>query len=148
MDRVTGASRDLVLDPGTELPALHVEPFTLTDFVRWAAYQENWLRVHHDRAYASDHLHLADCIQSGHFRTALITRMITDWLGAGGRLKRFAVRHTAPVIVGDSIRCEGRIRATPTRRAGETTVDLDICAVKQDGQLVSKGTAVVEILPR
>ncbi|MGH2372903.1 MAG: MaoC/PaaZ C-terminal domain-containing protein [bacterium] len=136
---------ELVLEPGTTLPALHVGPFRLTDFVRWAAYQENWLRIHYDRTYARDHLHLMDCIQSGHFRTALIARMITDWLGDDGRLKRFAVRHTAPVSVGDLIRCEGRIRATPTRRAGETTVDLDIWAVKQDSQLVSEGTAVVEI---
>jgi acyl dehydratase len=144
MDRVVDLMPAVGLNPGTELPGLEVGPFTLTDFVRWAAYQENWLRIHYDRAYATQRVHGADCIQSGHHRTALLTRMITDWLGTRGRLVRLAVRHTAPVFPGDSIRCRGRIRSS-TLGGGEMVVELDISAVTTDARLVSEGTAVVGI---
>jgi acyl dehydratase len=147
MDRVVNLMPAVDLDPGTELPGLDVGPFTLTDFVRWAAYQENWLRIHYDRAYATQHARGTDCIQSGHHRTALLTRMITDWLGTRGRLVRLAVRHTGPVFPGDSIRCRGRIRSS-TPGGGETVVDLDISAVTTDARLVSEGTASVRIASR
>ena len=144
MERVAGLIRARRLEPGLELPELSVGPFTLTDFVRWAAYQENWLRIHYDRDYAKQHLGVHDCIQSGHYRTALLIRMITDWLGADGDLTRLTVRHTAPVFPGDSVRCGGLIRATSAITGG-TTVELEIWAAKMGGQVASEGAAGVEI---
>ncbi len=130
---------------GAALPAVEAGPLTLVDFVRWAAYQENWLRLHYDRAFAQER-GLRDCIQSGHHRTALLARMITDWLGPAGWLKRLAVRHGAPVYHGDTIRCEGRVRGSSTATAGgRVVVDLDVWAVTQDGRRASEGTATVEL---
>ncbi len=146
MERVADMMRTRRLEPGTELPELCVGAFTLTDFIRWAAYQENWLRIHYDRDYAKQHLGVQDCIQSGHYRAALMMRMITDWLGTDGELTRFAVRHMAPVFPGDSIRCGGRIRST-SAVTGSITVELEIWAMKQGGQLASEGAAAVEIRP-
>lgn len=130
---------------GDELPVLVVGPFTLADFVRWAAYQENWLRMHYDKAYADRHAHLPNCLQSGHHRAALLARMITDWLGSEGRLRRFAVRHTAPVFLGDTVRCGGRVRGTSGTEDKRMLVELDIWAINQNAQVVSEGTAVTEV---
>ncbi len=144
MDHTADLTHPVGLKPGTEVPGLDVGPLTLADVVRWAAYQENWLRIHYDRAYATQQAGLADCIQSGHHRTALLTRMITDWVGTRGHLARLAVRHTAPVFAGDSIRCRGLIR-TATISGAETVVELEIWAVTSDARVASEGTAIVKI---
>lgn len=146
MEHVARSIRAGTLEPGLELPELCLGPYTLTDFVRWAAYQENWLRIHYDRDYAKQQPGVHDCIQSGHYRTALMVRMITDWVGTFGKLTRLTAQHTAPVFPGDSIRCGGRIRTT-TAITGGVTVELEIWAVKQGGQVASEGVAVVEISP-
>lgn len=130
---------------GTELPALEVGPLTLSDFVRWAGYQENWMRVHYDAVFAREHAGLAGPIQSGHYRTALLTRMVTDWVGSAGWMRRLAVRHTGPVGCGDVVRCEGRVRQVRAADDHATTVEVDIWAVGRDGQRVSEGTASLEV---
>lgn len=132
----------VVLEAGHELPPLDVGPFILSDFVRWAAYQENWIRLHYDGEYAVQH-GFPGIIQSGNHRTALIIRMLTDWLGGHGQLKRLTLSHSAVVLAGDSIRCGARIRDTGTLDEVGRAVHLDVWARNQRGQDVSTGRAVV-----
>jgi len=136
-----GMINGIMLEVGTEVPELQVGPLTLVDLVRWAAYQENWIRIHYDRDYARGQHGISECVQSGHHRVALIARMLTDWLGQFGWIKRVAVRHTAPVYLGDTLRCGGRIRAVARER---WNVELEVWAVRQDGRYASEGMALVE----
>ncbi|MDR7418895.1 MAG: CoA transferase [Armatimonadota bacterium] len=130
---------------GRALPALRAGPFTLTDFVRWAGYQENWLRIHYDETHAVGRARLAGPVQSGNHRTALLLRMLTDWLGSRGHVRRLSVRHVAPVHVGDAITCDGRIVATAPGANGGLIVDLALRARLDDGRIASEGTGVVEV---
>jgi acyl dehydratase len=138
-----GASAGFV--EGAELPVVDTGPLTLPDFVRWAGYQENWIKLHYDASFADERLGQPGVIQSGHHRTALMTRMVTDWLGSRGWLRRLEVRHTGPVRVGDAVRCEGRVRQIGRSPQGMTTVEVDLWAIRQDGCRVSEGAAVVEV---
>jgi len=132
------------VEVGQEIPALDAGPFSLLDFVRWAAYQENWIRLHYDREYTVQHLGLPDVVQSGHHRTALIVRMLTDWLGSAGELRRLRIRHEAVVLPGDAIRCGGRITGL-TQTPERMQVTLQVWAARQDGIAVSEGEAVVDV---
>lgn len=134
----------LTLKAGTEIQHLDAGPFTLVDFVRWAAYQENWIRFHYDEHYAVEHRGLRKVVQSGNHRLALIARMLTDWLGSSGQLKNLSVCHHAPVYLGDSIRCGGRIKHVEAITSG-LKVQMEVWATKGDGQRVSEGSAVVEV---
>lgn len=134
-------------DEGTEIPALTVGPLTSLDLIRWAGYQENWLRIHLDREHAGRVLGARDAVQSGHHRTALIVRAITDWLGEGGWVRRLSIRHAASVVAGDRLRCGGRVRAVHSAPGGPRTVDLDVWAIAEPGGKASEGTAVVEVAP-
>jgi acyl dehydratase len=136
------------IEVGVEIPPLTVGPFTHIDLIRWAAYQENWLRIHYDREHAGRVLGMRDAVQSGHHRTALIVRAITDWLGDGGRLRRLSVRHVAPVFPGDRLTCGGRVRAVggqPGGSDGTRTIDVDVWAIADADRTASEGTAVVEV---
>jgi acyl dehydratase len=134
------------VEVGREVPPLRAGPFSLMDFVRWAGYQENWLRIHYDEAYAVGSARLPGVVQSGNHRTALMLRMVTDWLDSRGRVLKFTVRHTAPVHVGDELVCAGRISACSARDGGGLIVNLDVWATTGNGQRASEGTATVEVL--
>jgi crotonobetainyl-CoA:carnitine CoA-transferase CaiB-like acyl-CoA transferase len=129
---------------GRALPELRAGPFTLADFVRWAGYQENWIRVHYDGAHAA-RARLAGPVQSGNHRTALLLRMLTDWLDRRGHVRTLSVRHVAPVCVGDAITCGGRIVAAAPGAGGALRLDLDLWAKTDDGKPVSEGTGIVEV---
>ncbi len=134
----------LALEEGTEIQPLDVGPFTLVDFVRWAAYQENWIRLHYDEHYVLEHRGFPKIVQSGNHRLALIARMLTDWLGSSGQLKFLNVRHHAPVFLGESIRCGGRIKRIEAIASG-WRVQIEVWAAKGDGQHASDGSAIVEV---
>ncbi len=136
--------RVFALEEGTEIQHLDAGPFSLVDFVRWAAYQENWIRFHYDDRCAVQHRDSRKVVQSGNHRLALIARMLTDWLGSSGQLKFLSVRHHAPVFLGDSIRCGGRIKRIEAIASG-WRVQLEVWAAKGDGQHASEGSAVVEV---
>ncbi len=131
--------------PGADLPVVDTGPLTLADFVRWAGYQENWITLHYDPAAAGERLGQPDAIQSGHHRTALLARMVTDWLGSRGWLRRLEVRHAGLVRAGDTVRCEGRVRRVGASPQGVTTVEVDLWAVGRDGRRVSEGAALVDV---
>ena len=130
---------------GSELPVLRVGPFTIADFVRWAGYQENWLRIHYDAAYATETAGLPGCVQSGNHRTALVVRMVTDWLGPRGRIRRLSIRHAAPVRLGDTLECGGRVRTVVPRARDARDMVIDLWAATEDGRRASDGEAVVEL---
>jgi acyl dehydratase len=133
------------VEVGRDLPVLRAGPFTIADFVRWAGYQENWLRIHYDPAYAVESARLTGCVQSGNHRTALVLRMVTDWLGPKGWVRRLTIRHAAPVGVGDTLECGGRVRAVTPRVGNGRAAVLDLWAVTEDGRKASDGEAVVEV---
>jgi acyl dehydratase len=124
---------------------LEVGPLTLTDFVRWAGYQENWIRIHYDRAYAVEQAGQRDVVQSGHHRTALIARMVTGWIGQRGWLRRLSVRHTGVVHPGDTLQCAGRVRDVQTAGDGRFAVEIEVWAARGDGERVSTGVALADI---
>jgi len=132
---------------GAEIPEVEIGPLTLADFVRWAGYQENWIRLHYDRTQAVEHAGYRDVVQSGHHRTALVARMVTGWIGERGWLRRLSIRHTGMVHPGDTVRCAGRIRDVRESPSGRLDVEIDVWAVRQDGERVSVGVALADVTP-
>jgi acyl dehydratase len=130
---------------GTALPELTIGPLTHLDLVRWAGYQENWLRIHYDREHAGRALGARDAVQSGHHRTALIVRAITDWLGDAGWVRGLSIRHASPVFPGDTLTCGGRVRDVRADADGRRTLDLEVWARVDASKMASEGTAVVEV---
>ena len=72
-------------------------------------------------------------------------RMLTDWAGPRGRLRKLSVRHTRPTFEGDTMRF--------TARAAEKSGDLadlwivcDLKGTDQEGQRILAGQYAV-VLP-
>jgi len=76
------------IEPGDSAPSRQYGPLTIVDTVRWAGLQENWQHLHFDRDHVQRHNGLRTFIASGAYRQALLMRMLTDWIGPRGMLRR------------------------------------------------------------
>ncbi|HEY1234487.1 MAG TPA: hypothetical protein VGH22_14005 [Candidatus Binatia bacterium] len=94
---------------GDHIPPREFGPLTIVDTVRWAGLQENWQHLHYDRDHVRQHNGLRTFIASGAYRQALLVRMLTDWIGPRGWLKKLSVRHTYSTFEGDIMRFSARI---------------------------------------
>src|ERR1051325_8238000 len=92
---------------GDLIPPRQFGPLTVVDTVRWAGLQENWQHLHYDRDHVRQHNGLPTFIASGAYRQALLTRMLTDWIGARGGLRKLSVRHTHSTFEGDWMKFSG-----------------------------------------
>ena len=89
---------------GDSIPAREYGPLTIVDTVRWAGLQENVQHLHFDRDHVRQHNGLRTFIASGAYRQALLIRMLTDWIGPRGWLRKISVRHTYSTFEGDTMR--------------------------------------------
>lgn len=119
-------------------------PLTIDDTVRWAGSQEIWERLHFDREFAREHSGQRTFIASGAYRQALLARMLTDWLGPRGVLRKLRVRHTAPTLEGDVM----RFSATAVEKSADASdpwIACDVEGKNQDDVTIVAAHAVVTL---
>ena len=131
---------------GDAIPQREYGPLTIVDTVRWAGLQENWQHLHFDRDHVRQHNGLKTFIASGAYRQALLMRMLTDWLGPRGWLRKMSVRHTCSTFEGDLMRFSARV----TEKSPDPSDPWLICELSganQEGQQILTGRCTL-MLPR
>lgn len=131
---------------GYSLPCREHGPLTIVDTVRWAGLQENWQHLHYDRDHVREHNGLRTFIASGAYRQALLIRMLTDWIGPRGWLKKITVRHTYSTFEGDTMRFAARVVAK-SPDPSDPSVTCEIEGRNQDDKQILIGRCTL-ILPR
>jgi len=131
---------------GTPLPTREHGPLTIVDTVRWAGLQENWQHLHFDRDHVRQHNGLRTFIASGAYRQALLMRLVTDWLGPRGQLRKLSLRHTYSTFEGDRMRFSGRVVAK-SPDAAASWLEAEVEGHNQDDRQILTGRCTV-ILPR
>jgi acyl dehydratase len=131
---------------GDAIPEREYGPLTVVDTVRWAGLQENWQHLHYDRDHVREHNGLKTFIASGAYRQALLMRMLTDWIGPRGWLKKISVRHTTSTFEGDMMRFHARIAEKSTDPA-DPWVICDLEGKNQDNKQILTGRCTL-VLPR
>lgn len=130
---------------GDPLPNRDFGPLTIVDTVRWAGFQENWARLHFDREYVREHSGLRTFIASGAYRQALLIRMLTDWVGPRGLLRKLSVRHTHPTFEGDLMWYSGKVtEKSPSSDDPWITCELE--GKNQEGRQILMGRCTL-VLP-
>lgn len=122
---------------GDVLQSRSFGPVTQTDVVRFAGASGDFNPLHHDleRARAAG---FAAPIAMGQLTAGLLAGWLTDWCRVE-RLRRFEVRFTAPLYLGDTVVLSGGVTDVA---AGVVTLALR--ARGRDGDLVT-GSAVVAV---
>ena len=130
---------------GDAIPSSQHGPLTIVDTVRWAGLQENWQHLHYDRDHVREHNGLRTFIASGAYRQALLIRMLTDWIGPRGWLRKITIRHTYSTFEGDIMSFGGSVIGKSESPA-DPWISCALDGKNQDGKPILTGTCTV-ILP-
>ena len=131
---------------GGVISARDYGPLTIVDTVRWAGLQENWQHLHYDRDHVREHNGLKTFIASGAYRQALLMRMLTDWIGPRGWLRKISVRHTYSTFEGDIMRFSARI-AEKSPDPSEPWIVCELVGTNQEDNQILTGRCTL-FLPR
>jgi acyl dehydratase len=112
-------------------------PVTQTDVVRFAGAGGDFNPLHHDPEHARAAGFDAP-IAMGQLTAGLLAAWLTDWCGVE-RLRRFEVRFTAPLHLGDTVILSGSITSVE-----DGVAHLDLAATGFSSTLVT-GTALVAV---
>ena len=134
------------INAGDSIPSREYGPLSIADTVRWAGLQENWQHLHYDRDHVREHNGLPTFIASGAYRQALLIRMLTDWIGPRGWLRKISVRHTHSTFEGDVMRFGGRVLDKSTE-SSDSWISCDLDGRNQADKQVLTGRCTL-ILPR
>ena len=128
---------------GTEIPGLSFGPITTEDMMRWACARGNYHRIHYDKDFAREEGH-PDVLVAGPFKLGLMDRMIRDWIGEYGQLKKISAIYRGVDLPGNVLVCKGKV-LTKSLHEGEGIVHCELWVENQKGKITTKGTAVVKL---
>lgn len=125
---------------GDEIPKL-VKNCSTQQLVMWAAGSGDFYQIHYDKDFALGN-GLPGLIVHGALKHAFLGQMLHDWLGDGGRIKKYGCQYRGMDFPNQDITCRGVI----TAKGEGGVVELDIWTENPNGDKTSPGKATV-ILP-
>ena len=131
------------VNEGMEIPPLEKKP-TTRQLVRWAGASGDFYEIHYDKDFALGNA-LPGVIVHGALKSAWLGQLLTDWVGEGGRIKKYGCSYRGMDVPGDTLTCRGKV----TRKyveGDEHLVELEIWLENGQGQKTTPGSAVV-VLP-
>jgi acyl dehydratase len=102
--------------------------------------------IHFSEAWATNAEGHPGVVIHGPLQVALALRLITDWIGARGRLVRYSVQSRGSAYLGDTLRLSAGVTAKHgDADAGSGLIELTLRVTKDDDQLLVPGTATVSL---
>ena len=130
------------IDVGSEIPSLK-QKVDLTQLIRYSAATWNFFLLHLEKEFAQKQ-GFKDANIHAPFYGAFLARMMTQWIGDPGRLRRLGYRVTVMGFPGDTLVAKGKVIKKYQER-GENFIDCDIWVENQDGVKVAPASATVSL---
>lgn len=127
------------------IPA-RVQPTSSRLSVMWAAASGDFDPIHYDQAFARGQ-RLPDMIVNGRLKLALLSQMITIFMGPQGRLRKISARHQSMDIVGQPLTLKGVV-TRKYQEQEENFVECEIWVENPAGERTSCGSATVALPSR
>jgi acyl dehydratase len=128
------------LSVGDELPALAKSP-DREQLVKFAAGSGDFNPLHFDADFPQA-LELGDNLVHGRLKYAAMGRLVSDWLGHEGWIRRISARYRGMDLRGAEFTCRGRV--TDLREEGGfQIVELELWTENAEGTRTTIGSAEV-----
>lgn len=111
--------------------------------VIWAAASHDFYQIHYDDNFAKGN-NLPDIIVHGALKGMLVGRLLDEFVGDDGKIKRWGVSYRGM----DPARQDINVWAKVTKKyeeGGEALLDLDVGVAQPDGTQTTPGTATVAL---
>ena len=126
-----------------------LEGFTLdlnaTKMVEQVSGSQDFYPVHHDTDFAREAGH-AEIFYNTGFTQAALTRLLTDWVGDEGWVRRMNFQMRKMNIPDDQVRVKGIVKDKSEAEDGMGSVDLEIWLENDRAGVTTPATATV-LLP-
>jgi len=127
---------------GDEVPTLTKGPIDRVQLARYAGASGDFNPVHVDEAYARS-LGMPTVYAPGMLIMGMLGQLVSDW-ARGAQLRRYSVRFSKIVWPGDTVVAKGRVMERWGDR-GKYFAEADVWAENQKGELVLRGSALVQL---
>ncbi len=127
---------------GQEIPKL-AQNCDSQRLVLWAAGSGDYYQIHYDKDFAQN-TGLPDRITHGALKHALLGRLLDEWAGDGGQVRRVACSYRGMDMIDKDVTCRGVITGK-RQENGSNLVDLEVWTEDPDGKKTTPATAVVEL---
>ncbi len=117
------------LRTGLDVPPLE-RTIGLPDMVAYAGATWDWHRLHYDVDFVRSRGMPAPVVD-GQVLGALLVEQLQDWLGPSSFVRAVHFTFTAPVLAGDTVRCEGTVTEVSDDRV---EVSQRVVVVGPDGE--------------
>ena len=125
---------------GMQIPELKKNCST-QQLVQWAAGSGDFYQIHYDLEFARS-TGLDGLIVHGALKHAFLGQLVHDWIGNGGRIKRFGCSYRGMDLPNQDIMCRGTV-VKKYEQDGEKLVDLQVWTENPEGKQTTPGTATV-----
>lgn len=123
---------------GSEIPEISI-PITLQRLVMEAGSNRDLSLIHHNKEVAQS-TGATDAYMNTFFIIGLFERMLREWMGTRGRLKKIgSLQMKSFNVVGDVVYCKGKV----TGKQDDGTVNLDIRMENKERVTVTAVAVVV-----
>ena len=127
---------------GEEMAALSKGPVDRVQLARYAGACGDFNPVHVDEVYARS-LGMPSVYAPGMLVMGMLGQLLSDW-SRGAQLRRFSVRFAKTVWPGDTLSAKGRVMER-WGEGGKYFAEVDLWVENQKGELVVRGSAVVQL---
>jgi len=123
------------------IPTLTAGPITVRYLAMFATATAEFVDIHYDADFARS-LGLPGPIIQGLYKTALVARMLKDWLGDGSLIRSLAVEHRGMDLAGAVLTVGGAV-TLDLNVTGTACVDCSVWVRNQHGIVTTSGSARV-----
>lgn len=109
---------------GQEIPTSYSLKLNMTRICMQVSGTQDYYPVHHDRDFARSQ-GVPDMFMNTGFLTAAVGRLITDWIGLDGMLKKFRIEMRKMNLFGETMTVKGKVTDKRIEN-GEHCVDADV----------------------
>jgi acyl dehydratase len=133
------------VSPGQEIPTV-VQHCDSQRLVQWAAGSGDYYQIHYDKDFAQA-TGLPERIVHGALKHALLGRLLHEWIGHAGHVRRVACSYRGMDMIAKDVICKGVITGK-RQENGENLIDLEVWTEDPEGNKTTPGTATVELPSR
>lgn len=126
---------------GMELPEITFGPITTEMIVRFSAARNNFHPIHYDKDIARAEGH-PDVLVNGPLKLALFDRLMREWVGEHGTLRKVSATYRAIDLPGNTLHITGKVTSKRIEE-NQGNVCCTLQAENQSGIVTTEGSAVV-----
>ena len=120
------------VEVGQEIPTSYSLKLDMTRLCLQVSGTQDYYPVHHDRDFARAQ-GVPDSFVNTGFLTAASGRLLTDWIGPGGWLRKFRIEMRKMNLLGDTMTVRGKVTGKYVQN-GDHYVEADVwCETDREG---------------